>query len=549
MVKIYDPKHSPSLVEYNYTKDILKAVVPAVSDILPPVKEEMSREEIRVHKRITCDGCGTKPILGVRYKCTVRNDFDLCSTCEAKSVQPYPMVKIVRPRQRPDGNELVYQMLNSHAGPTPPVSFQEQALFVHHHVRCDECATFPIVGTRFKCTTRADFDLCSNCEKKKTQPFPMVKIFDPKHHPVMVSYNSHANDHVHGKSYKMFDRVLPNFHGRRHFYQANPLRLDEHHPDRKGSGPRGFHPFVRAMDCTVAASNSGPTGSSKLAMRFVKDVTYPDGSFTAPGAVMVKTWRLRNDGVCDWPKDVQLVSAGGDELSRAGAAAAFGPLAEGEEVDLSVAVVAPSKEGRYVSYYRLQTKEGRNFGQRLWVDFVVAPDVSSPDAEQKNHVTEQPTETVAVRCSSLTEGVVADDSSETVVPIAVEASDEDGAWVSISPTEKEEFIPAAIVTTVLPDASPVDAVDSDTEVDEDEDEQLFYPSHATVFWEETETSSEATLMQDGLARWSKELTLLEEMGFRDHATIVPLLEMNVGTPGPANTAGLQQVVALLLGLV
>jgi hypothetical protein len=57
------------------------------------------------------------------------------------------------------------------------------------------------------------------------------------------------------------------------------------------------------------------------------------------------------------------------------------------------------------------------------------------------------------------------------------------------------------------------------------------------------------LEQDSsLARWGKELALLEEMGFSQHTEIVPLLEMYVGSPGPANTAGLQQVVAVLLGL-
>jgi len=544
MVKIYDPKHSPSLVVYNYCGEDTKVGVSVPVPDYVPVKAEMLQEAIQVHRSITCDGCGAKPIQGVRYKCTVRNDFDLCSTCEAKSVQPYPMVKIVRPRQRPDSNQLVYQMSNSHAGPTPPVSFEEQAKFAHHHVSCDECANFPIIGTRFKCTTRADFDLCSSCEKKKTQPFPMVKIYDPKHHPIVVSYSrGGAHDyHAQGKSCKFFDRVFPNSHGRRHFYQANPLRFNDHR-ERKGYGPpQGFNSFVRAMDCTAAAADCGPAGSSKLAMRFVKDVTYPDGTSTIPGAVMVKTWRVRNDGLSAWPQDVLLVSAGGDELSREGASAVFGPLSVGEELDLSVAVVAPSKEGRYVSYYRLQTKEGRNFGQRLWIDFIVSPDESM----HKSCVTESPTEAVTASCSSV-EAVTVDDSSEMVLPTAVETSDEDGAWVSISPTE-EDFIPSAIVATVLPDASQMQAEDVDSD-EEDADDELFHPSHATVYWEDTEASSEASLEQDSsLARWGKELALLEEMGFSQHTEIVPLLEMYVGSPGPANTAGLQQVVAVLLGL-
>jgi hypothetical protein len=31
-----------------------------------------------VHKHVTCDNCGKKNIEGVRYKCAVCADFDLC---------------------------------------------------------------------------------------------------------------------------------------------------------------------------------------------------------------------------------------------------------------------------------------------------------------------------------------------------------------------------------------------------------------------------------------------------------------------------------------
>jgi hypothetical protein len=51
----------------------------------------------------------------------------------------------------------------------------------HAQVTCDECGISPIVGARFKCTVRHDFDLCSKCEGKVTaQPFPMIKIYDPE---------------------------------------------------------------------------------------------------------------------------------------------------------------------------------------------------------------------------------------------------------------------------------------------------------------------------------------------------------------------------------
>jgi len=48
-----------------------------------------------VHHGITCDGCQTSPITGIRFKCRVCSDYDLCESCEAKNVHPadHPLIK------------------------------------------------------------------------------------------------------------------------------------------------------------------------------------------------------------------------------------------------------------------------------------------------------------------------------------------------------------------------------------------------------------------------------------------------------------------------
>lgn len=55
----------------------------------------------QVHERITCDGCHTVPIQGIRYKCSVCPDFDFCEKCEAEKQHPHPMLKIRRPEHAP----------------------------------------------------------------------------------------------------------------------------------------------------------------------------------------------------------------------------------------------------------------------------------------------------------------------------------------------------------------------------------------------------------------------------------------------------------------
>lgn len=54
-----------------------------------------------VHPRVTCDGCGVHPMVGVRYKCTICHDFDFCEQCEATKPHPHAWIKIDHPSKAP----------------------------------------------------------------------------------------------------------------------------------------------------------------------------------------------------------------------------------------------------------------------------------------------------------------------------------------------------------------------------------------------------------------------------------------------------------------
>ena len=49
------------------------------------------------HFHVKCDQCGMVPIVGVRYKCTVCPNFDLCETCESQGQHPHPLLKVPTP--------------------------------------------------------------------------------------------------------------------------------------------------------------------------------------------------------------------------------------------------------------------------------------------------------------------------------------------------------------------------------------------------------------------------------------------------------------------
>lgn len=50
-----------------------------------------------VHIGVVCDGCGAAPISGLRYKCAVRPDYDLCAVCKAKDKSGHEMLELKEP--------------------------------------------------------------------------------------------------------------------------------------------------------------------------------------------------------------------------------------------------------------------------------------------------------------------------------------------------------------------------------------------------------------------------------------------------------------------
>jgi hypothetical protein len=82
---------------------VVEKPVACVSEpvVSPVVKvEEEKKEEPVIHDFVVCDGCGASPITGIRYKCTICSNFDLCSNCEAAGVHPngHPLLKVKVPK-------------------------------------------------------------------------------------------------------------------------------------------------------------------------------------------------------------------------------------------------------------------------------------------------------------------------------------------------------------------------------------------------------------------------------------------------------------------
>jgi len=73
-----------------------------------------------IHKNVVCDGCSVEPIVGVRYKCCVCPDYDLCETCEALKTHPaeHNLMKIREPLTHGDYRDI-RRVMKQQGAPVP----------------------------------------------------------------------------------------------------------------------------------------------------------------------------------------------------------------------------------------------------------------------------------------------------------------------------------------------------------------------------------------------------------------------------------------------
>lgn len=128
------------------------------------------------------------------------------------------------------------------------------------------------------------------------------------------------------------------------------------------------------------SATPGPTSNAACdKAAFVEDITVPDGTVFEPGETFVKTWRLKNTGLCTWNSQYAIVFDKGNPM---GSPASFPFPAEnippGAEVDLSVTLQAPTEAGEYRADWKLRNPAGQTFGlgassnSTFWVVIQVA---------------------------------------------------------------------------------------------------------------------------------------------------------------------------------
>jgi len=129
---------------------------------------------------------------------------------------------------------------------------------------------------------------------------------------------------------------------------------------------------------------------SKWQARFVKHVTAADGAVFGAGTLFTKTWRFRNDSNEAWPVGSKILFVGknSDQMGGPNELEVGRVVEPGQEVDVSVPLVAPSQPGSYVGFWRMADPSGKRFGQRVRVQIQVpGSDTSSSSSSEEAEAT------------------------------------------------------------------------------------------------------------------------------------------------------------------
>ena len=111
-------------------------------------------------------------------------------------------------------------------------------------------------------------------------------------------------------------------------------------------------------------------------------MTIPDGSEINVDTSFLKTWRLTNSGTCNWTADYKVVFTTGNKMGGVSPVKIGAAVASGQQIDVSVDLVAPGTVGPHIGYWQLQKPDGSPVGL-LWVEIRAIQPISQqlPTAE------------------------------------------------------------------------------------------------------------------------------------------------------------------------
>ena len=304
-------------------------------------------------------------------------DFDYCSTCIKKAHKTHP------------GHRLVplYE----------PVSQKPRSYQRHIGIFCDGplCADNGeyIVGDRYKCAVCHDTDFCANCEALPklihNRTHPLIKFKTPVRNVSVTTLGEKGN----GEQMRTMGDLFP----------QTSSKSTETTPAASSANAATQVQTVAEVEPTESIREEPKVEATKtvpppeLQAHFIRD-TVLDGCCMSPGEQFEQTWTLRNPGPHSWPAGCTVCFIGGDgmldvdpnhpshvtQIYKATKSNVVDRIVEvGEEVDFTVKMRTPERQGKAISYWRLKDTTGLPFGHKLWCDVEVKTSEPAVKIEEK----------------------------------------------------------------------------------------------------------------------------------------------------------------------
>ncbi|GAA6055160.1 hypothetical protein JCM3770_002212 [Rhodotorula araucariae] len=348
-----------------------------------------------MHRNITCDGCETSPIVGVRFHCTHpscagNGGYDLCAVCEASPIGMHPvdhnLLKIREPHN---------PFVAAERGIIVQATQRAQALLsrVEHGAESVGVAALSSgpIATLLE-SLGIHVPAAAGGEGKSAAASPEVPQAefvdgpgDDKTLVVDVDVSQLPFEQLKGLPSEIHVPVAisPSATGQAELVEPMPQApsldsfLGEYIGNFDVKAPAQTVGEDNSVEEAQPAAPAAPAQDQSPRGVFVSDITLLDGSVVPAGSEFHKVWAVRNVGSTAWPAGTRLVHVSGFSSKLTGAhgarlkSFAVAAAAPGEVTEVQCECKAPEEAGRFMDFWRLATPDGTRFGDRLWVDVTV----------------------------------------------------------------------------------------------------------------------------------------------------------------------------------
>lgn len=515
------------------------------------------------HLNVACDGCNMNPIIGARFKCSFRQNYDLCERCEAVDSSPYPFLKIKTPEQAP-------KLL---------VAVPRESIFTASETRGDSPANSPaapnmhdirqnIIAAANGYRTYED-DTGLEGEEETSEATVEAKKKEKERRrkerekDALAELNTlQADDDQsqtttrskNGKVKKLSQLQAKKFASREGASQKSALATAAttgmmiSPPDCPPSPPNVFGGLQETGEAQTLATGEATREAlfygNSVDAKFVADVNVPDGTEFEQGSPFLKTWRLRSghgmvpecrlmfqsniqsNNRLDGPREGILVSA-------------KQPL---QEFDVTVPLVAPAVAGRFTSRWRLMRTDTHEF-----IGDTVCAEIGVINTDAWDLVPSVKEDECEARLSSHN----ADEWRRLQAQHAEQRQAANAAVALERATLEREATQAREEAAQQAESQNTAAVEEGDERDYSSENSAAYPySPENPFLEDCLiTSNEGTqddMHNDMVTKWAEALTVFYDMGFEDQERMISALEQHATPATWQEAENMQAIISAIL---